>query len=494
MARQNESAPQLPQNIDAERSVVGAIILDASRLTDVHLIPADFFHDHHRRIFSAIQSMQAEDKAIDLVTLCEYMSVKRTLGLAGGAAYLSALIDGIPSVTNIGQYAAIVKEKARLRAIITQAQALQHAAFEPSATADDLERLLQLNSSALAAHATTNGNGYGHLGSSLMDFLKMDFPPPEHLVEGLIPRGGSILIVALPHRMKSWFTTSMALACTKAGTALGKLEVKRPVRTMLVQVEDHESTTKQRIASLITTTQFMGCDAENVWVVKRSDFNGFTPEWCERLKRQAIEWKADFIILDVLRRIFQGHGDLNSPGDSASFLERIDEIRDQSGAAIALVHHENKKDADLMNASAGSYNFPGWANVVIQFKRKTMTAEGTPQQITHVEIEVDNKLGVSAEPLRMVLDLASPMPVRLESLEDGDGLQDALHEMDDEWNVRTLCEVMGIHRTSAMRRMKKWEKQGKIEKIKGGKKGRAGGLAVYRSIENPPSGDGRFAD
>ncbi len=159
----------------------------------------------------------------------------------------------------------------------------------------------------------------------------------------------------------------------------------------------------------------------------------------------------------------------------------IDAIRDVTGAAVVLVHHENKKDADLMNASAGSYNFPGWANVVIQFKRKTMEGSGA-NQITHVEIEVDNKLGVSAEPLRMVLDLSSPMPVRLEALEDGDGLRQALDEMDSEWNVRTLCEVMGIHRTSATRRIKKWVQQGKIEKVRGGKKGRAGGLATYRAM------------
>lgn len=482
MPRPNESDQPMPQNIEAERSVLGAILLDNAALDSAHLVPAEFFHDHHRRIFSAMLAMHAEHEPIDLVTITEFLQAQRSLEAAGGAAYVSALMDGVPHIANVGHYAAIVKEKARLRAIIHHASAVQRAALDPANTVDDLERLLNLNAAELQIAGAANGNGNGHLGSSLMDFMGMDFPPPEHLVEGLIPRGGSVLIVALPHRMKSWFTTSLALACTKEGTALGKLEVQRPVRTMLVQVEDHESIVKQRIGSLITTTQFMGCEPENVWVVKRSDFKGFTPEWCARLKRQAIEWKANLIILDVLRRIFQGHGDLNSPGDSASFLERIDEIRDQSGAAIALVHHENKKDADLMNASAGSYNFPGWANVVIQFKRKTMSGAGTAQ-VTHVEIEVDNKLGVSAEPLRMVLDLASPMPVRLESLEDGDGLREALEQMDTEWNVRNLCEVMDIHRTSATRRLKKWIEQGKVEKIRGGKKGRAGGLAMYRAIE-----------
>lgn len=477
MAGQQDNALQPPQNNDAERAVIGAILVNESLFEHATgLVPLDFFNSYHQRIFRGVLAMRAQHLAVDVLTLTDFLSKERALEGAGGVAYLSSLMDGVPNVTNVGHYAAIVKEKARLRGIIQHAAAMQRAAFEPGASPDTIEQLLHSNAAALQATAA-HANGNGHLGSSLVDFMGMDFPPPEHLVEGLIPRGGSILIVALPHRMKSWFTTSLALACTREGTALGKLEVQRPVRTMLVQVEDHESIVKQRIGGLIVTTQFMGCQPDNVWVVKRSDFAGFTPEWCARLKRQAIEWKADLIILDVLRRIFQGHGDLNSPGDSASFLERIDDIRDASGAAIALVHHENKKDADLMNASAGSYNFPGWANVVIQFKGKTM--EGA---VTRVEIEVDNKLGVSAEPMRMVLDLASATPVRLEHLEEGEGEKEARAALSGQWTQKDLMEAIDVRKSTAKRRISSWLNSGIIEKVAAGKRGRAGGLARFQFI------------
>jgi hypothetical protein len=466
----------MPQSIEAERAVLGAILIDNAAIENIvaKIATSDFFHTHHKTIFRNMVEMHAKQKPIDLVNLIEVLHSEKTLENVGGAGYISQLMDGVPHVHNAGSYADIVKEKSRLRGIIRQADAMYTAAFESGATADELESKLRAN---ITEHIATNGNGNGHLGSSLMDFLAMDFPAPEHLVEQLIPRGGSILIVALPHRMKSWFTTSLALACTREGTALGKLEVQRPVRTMLVQVEDHESIVKQRISSLITTPQFMGCDPSHVWVVKRSDFNGFTPEWCARLRKQAVEWKADLIILDVLRRIFQGHGDLNSPIDSANFLERIDEIRDAAGCAIALVHHENKKDADLMNASAGSYNFPGWANVVIQFKGKTM--EGA---ITKVEIEVDNKLGVSAEPMRMVLDLASSTPVRLEHLEEGEGESTARERLIGEWTVRDLMEALDLSKDKAYRRIKKWKASGSVETITKQKTGRGGGMARFRFL------------
>lgn len=468
---------ELPHNVEAERAILGGLMLDNSALESVvdRLIPDFFYHINHKKIYEAILALHEDEKPMDEIAVIEWLSQAKTLELAGGPGVVSGLTDGRPRIANLSHYADIVAGKARLRKLIKETEFIQKRAldgsWDPDTLTDELKNSLESNA---IVPANGNGNGNGHLGSSLLDFLKMEFPPQEHLIEGLIPRGASVMIVALPHRMKSFFTTGLALAATiQTDKAMGKLEVKRPIRTMLVQVEDPEEVVQKRIRDFMSTSQFLGCDPSNVWVVKRKDFTGFTPQWCKKLVKQAIEFKADLIVLDVLRRIFEGHGDLNSPTDTSKFLEMIDAIRDVTGAAIVLVHHENKKDADLMNAAAGSYNFPGWANVMIQFKRKTMTGN-----ISHVEIEVDNKLGPSVDPMRMILDLASTNPVRLESLEDGDGLANAIEEMDTEWNIRTLMEVMNISRTSAQRRIKAWLLQHLIRKVSGGKKGR-GGLAMY---------------
>lgn len=478
-----QTAPALPCNIEAERAILGGLMLIASErpheagaaLDSVaeKLVPDYFYHVNHRKIYEAILALHEDEKPMDEIAVIEWLSQAKTLEIAGGPAAIAVLTDGRPAVANLAHYADIVAGKARLRKIIKETEFIQRRALDGSWDASNLEEELRasIDSNAIIP---TNGNGNGHLGSSLMDFLKMEFPPQEHLIEGLIPRGASVMIVALPHRMKSFFTTGLALAATiETDRAMGKLEVKRAIRTMLVQVEDPEEVVQKRIRDFMGTSQFLNCNPDNVWVVKRKDFTGFTPQWCKKLVKQAVDFKADLIVLDVLRRIFEGHGDLNSPTDTSKFLEMIDAIRDVTGAAIVLVHHENKKDADLMNAAAGSYNFPGWANVMIQFKRKTMTGN-----ISHVEIEVDNKLGPSVDPMRMILDLASTNPVRLESLEDGDGLANAIEEMDTEWNIRTLMEVMNISRTSAQRRIKAWLTQHLIRKVSGGKKGR-GGLAMY---------------
>jgi DNA-binding MarR family transcriptional regulator len=268
------------------------------------------------------------------------------------------------------------------------------------------------------------------------------------------------------------------MACTTPGIKFGKLLVKKAVRTMLIQMEDFPGQLKWRMRGLEPNTDF---EPKNFYILPRCDHKGNkidvtlpSAKSVAILKREIEDFGADLVIFDVLRRIV--NVDLNSPKDSAAFLEQMDSFRYcASQPTLVLVHHENRKEADIMYASAGSYNLPGWANVMIQFKRKR-----EEQGVSHVEIEVDNKLAQSPEPMRMVLDLKSETPVRLENVEDTTGLQDLRDQLGLEWTVRDLAEVMNVHKSNAQRRLKKFLAADLVEKLSGGKRGRQGGLARYR--------------
>ncbi len=128
----------LPHNLDAERSVLGAILLDnhSLNLAVEKLRPEDFFLDQHRRIFQQMIALGEAQQAIDLVTLTEQLHRGSELEAAGGAAYLAQLVDGVPRVTNLEHYTRIVKEKAVLRSLIHQAHAIQQQALEAEEDAD----------------------------------------------------------------------------------------------------------------------------------------------------------------------------------------------------------------------------------------------------------------------------------------------------------------------------------------------------------------------
>ena len=130
----------LPQNLEAERSVLGAILLDNHALNTAieKLKPEDFFSDQHRRIFNYMIQLGEAQQAIDLVTLSDQLRRKGELEAAGGAAYLSQLVDGVPRVSNLEHYARIIKEKSLLRSLIYATQSIQQTALDAEEEADAL--------------------------------------------------------------------------------------------------------------------------------------------------------------------------------------------------------------------------------------------------------------------------------------------------------------------------------------------------------------------
>jgi replicative DNA helicase len=128
----------LPHNLDAERSVLGAILLDNHVLNVAieKLRPEDFFLEQHRRVFQQMIALGEAQHAIDLVTLTDELHRHGELEAAGGAAYLAQLVDGVPRVTNLEHYARIVKEKALLRSLIHSTHAIQQEALEADEDAD----------------------------------------------------------------------------------------------------------------------------------------------------------------------------------------------------------------------------------------------------------------------------------------------------------------------------------------------------------------------
>jgi replicative DNA helicase len=128
----------LPNNLEAERSVLGAVLLDNNALNAAieNLRADDFFLDQHRRVFTQMIALSESQQAIDLITLTEELHRHGDLEAAGGAPYLASLADGLPRVSNIEHYARIVKEKALLRNLIHATHNIQQRAFEGEDGAD----------------------------------------------------------------------------------------------------------------------------------------------------------------------------------------------------------------------------------------------------------------------------------------------------------------------------------------------------------------------
>lgn len=127
-----------PQNIEAEESVIGSLMIDANAITQVGdlLYPNDFYKPNNAKIYKAILNLYQKNSPIDIVTVTSELKEKGELKDIGGSSYLTTLIELVPSSSNIEHYAKIVREKKILRDLIQASAEISEKAFENTGDLD----------------------------------------------------------------------------------------------------------------------------------------------------------------------------------------------------------------------------------------------------------------------------------------------------------------------------------------------------------------------
>ena len=129
-----------PQHIEAEESLLSAILVDNTALLEVveTLTPSDFYRTAHQKIFAAMSDLFERGEPVDVVTLNNSLKEKGQLEVVGGPAYLARLLDAVPLAVNAQHYARIVHDKAVLRRLIEKANAITKRCFQEQGGADDI--------------------------------------------------------------------------------------------------------------------------------------------------------------------------------------------------------------------------------------------------------------------------------------------------------------------------------------------------------------------
>jgi replicative DNA helicase len=129
-----------PQNLEAERAVLGAVLIDNDALFTVMeiLVPSDFHQPSHRLLFSTMLDLSERGEPIDIVILADRLRSGGNLDKAGGPDYLPTLADEVPTSAGVGNYAKIVKEKSVLRHLIEASTDIVQDCFESAGEVDEL--------------------------------------------------------------------------------------------------------------------------------------------------------------------------------------------------------------------------------------------------------------------------------------------------------------------------------------------------------------------
>ena len=227
----------LPHNLEAERSVLGAILLhnDAFNLVAEIIDAADFFRDAHRRIFNKMVKLSERNDAIDLITLKDELGRSGEIDEVGGPAYITALVDGVPRSANVEHYARIIKEKATLRNLIFSANKILATAYEAEEEADAILDQAEHAIFAIAddkirdgfvavrdlAHASLDTIEKLHSKNELITGVPTGFTDLDEMTSGL--QGSDLIIVAArPSMGKTSLVLNMAQHVgTKTGKTVG---------------------------------------------------------------------------------------------------------------------------------------------------------------------------------------------------------------------------------------------------------------------------------
>ncbi len=226
-----------PYSEEAEKGVLGAILLDFERALNLaiesHIIPETFYIPAHSIIYGAMETLQKQGQAIDILTLTAFLSSQDKLASVGGNAYIEQLVDSTPTAAHAEYYIDIIRQKYLLRQIINCSRDAENACYSGEQDADKL--LSQVEQNFL--DITENQHGevvlwddaikevMGHVERVYQTKRGMDtgvstgFANIDHKLSGLRP-GEMIVLAARPSMGK----TSLAMNIAE-NVALGKLSV-----------------------------------------------------------------------------------------------------------------------------------------------------------------------------------------------------------------------------------------------------------------------------
>ncbi|HEX9725414.1 MAG TPA: replicative DNA helicase [Vicinamibacteria bacterium] len=333
----------LPHSLDAERTVLGAILIENESFHHASEIlrQDDFYRQAHQKIFARMESLSSRGQGIDLVTLKEELARVGELEAAGGIAYLTSLVDGVPRATNVPYYSRIVKEKSVLRSLISSANRIIQSCFdEPEDTASVLDQAEKTIFEIAEGSIRTGFEPVSDIVRStfksidelserreMVTGVPTGFEKFEELTSGL-QRSDLIIVAARPAMGKTSFCLNVAQHAGLTGRSIGILSLEMSKEQLVLRMLCSEARVDMhRLRS--------GFISEKDWskliqaVSKLSSARIFIDdspslsvlEMRAKARRLKLEHGLDLLIVDYLQ-LMQGRGRFENRNQEIASISR----------------------------------------------------------------------------------------------------------------------------------------------------------------------------
>lgn len=241
----NDSLRTMPQNLEAEQSVIGSMLIDKNAIAQVAevLEAEDFYRDAHKIMFKAIRDLYNKDIPIDMITLVDYLKSNDMLDQVGGITYITEISTSVPSTANLSSYIKIVEDKSTLRRLIRSSTEIIEESYNKQdsveSVLDSAEKKIfniseKRNTSDFEAMSTVLERGFLEIekifnNKGQLNGVPSGFKDLDVKTSGF-QSGDMILIAARPSMGKTTFCLNIAQhAAIKAGkkVAIFSLEMSK---------------------------------------------------------------------------------------------------------------------------------------------------------------------------------------------------------------------------------------------------------------------------
>ena len=355
----------LPHSLEAERSVLGAILIDNDTFNLVAAIidARAFFRDAHRRIYERMVDLSERSQPIDLVTLKEELERSGELEEVGGPAYVASLVDGVPRSTNVEYYAQIVKEKATLRNLIFSVNRILGSAYEADHEADQIldeaeSAILSVTKDRVKARALPQFK-------SLRAMLAEPVEPTRFRIDQWQPSGTRVLVAAQFKAGKTTLVNNVIRSLVDGDPFLGRFAVE-PIAGTLACFDLEMSETMLR--AWLGAQQIRNDD--RVYPVplrgRLAEFplldGNRRRELAEHLRANQVE----YVVWDCVRPLIDFCG-LDEHKDAGRLLTAFDALLGEAGVEDALVVQHMGHAAER---ARGDSRFRDWPDVEWRLVRR----------------------------------------------------------------------------------------------------------------------------
>jgi hypothetical protein len=332
-----------PANLEAERAILGAILLDnrAYRQAAEHSLRVeDFSLDSHRRIYARMIDLAKSSRPVDMITLIEELDRHKDLQPIGDVGYVSSLLDGVPDRPSIANYVEIVRNKSLSRKLVRVAERTLERAMDGEAgdavlraTEEEIHSLVRENELL----ADSDRIRVWEQVPTLDQLVAKKVP---WIVEGMIPAGGILLFAGESGSYKTWLSLFLAKAVQEGRDFLGRKTVPRPV--LYLDRENPLTLIKERCALL----NVQPSEKLRLWGGWQSDP---PPMIGDRRLLEMADKIQPLIIVDSLIRFHTG--DENSATEISRVMSELRRLAN-AGATVVLQHHKPKAEGTQYRGSS----------------------------------------------------------------------------------------------------------------------------------------------